>query len=104
LCLAPGLTIHNYPNPCEGNTKFIIGVPEPGYLTLTLYDRAGARVRRLADESSVRAGVLLLDWDGANEGGKPVASGAYRYVLQYTGTEKTATIVKKLVLVRQAEE
>jgi hypothetical protein len=101
LFLAPGLSIHNFPNPCFGSTRFIIGLPGPGAVTLALYDRAGARVRQLADKGAVRAGVLLLDWDGKNDAGKPVASGSYRYILDYSAGGTSTAIVKKLVLVRR---
>ena len=53
------------------------------------------------DAAEVRPGVLLVDWDGTNDAGRPVASGAYRYVLDYSGGDKSATVVKKLVLVRE---
>ncbi len=109
LFLAPGFSIHNFPNPCEGSTRFIIGLPGPGTVTLTLYDRAGARVRQLLSGvqgsgdrgRGVGAGVLLLDWDGTNDAGKPVASGSYRYILDYSAGGKSSTIVKKLALVRR---
>jgi hypothetical protein len=101
LFLAPGFSIHNFPNPCFGSTRFIIGLPGPGTVTLTLYDRAGARVRQLTDKGAVRAGVLLLDWDGRNDAGKLVASGSYRYILDYSAGGKSSMLVKKLVLVRR---
>jgi hypothetical protein len=101
LFLAPGLTIHTFPNPCVNSTRFVIGVPGQGTVTLTLYDRAGAMVRRLSDAAEVRAGVHLVDWDGNNDAGKPVASGAYRYILDYSAGGTSTTIVKKLVLVRE---
>jgi len=101
LSFAPGLTVHNFPNPCENRTRFIIGAPEPGYVTLSIYDRAGARVRLLADDVAVRAGVTLLEWDGNNDAGRAVASGTYRYVLDFSGRDANTTIVKKLALVRR---
>jgi hypothetical protein len=100
LALSPLLTVHNFPNPCENSTQFIIGLPEPGTVKLTLYDRAGARVRVLYDEAA-GPGVLLVDWDGTNDAGKPVASGSYRYVMDYSSSGTNSTIVKKLVLVRK---
>jgi flagellar hook assembly protein FlgD len=45
--------------------------------------------------------VLLVDWDGTNDAGKPVASGSYRYVMDYSRNGTNSTIVKKLVLVRK---
>jgi hypothetical protein len=101
LALAPLLTVHNFPNPCEGRTRFIIGLPEPGTVTLTLYDRAGARIRLLRDGGEAGPGVLLVDWDGTNDAGRPVASGSYRYILDYSAGGTSTTIVKKLALVRR---
>jgi len=105
LTLAPLLTVHNFPNPCFGSTRFIIGLPEPGTVTLVLYDRAGARVRTLLGANETKGtrgpGVLLVDWDGTNDAGKAVASGSYRYVMDYSRNGTNSTIVKKLVLVRK---
>jgi hypothetical protein len=105
LTLSPLLTVHNFPNPCFGSTRFIIGLPEPGTITLVLYDRAGARVRTLLGANETKGtrgpGVLLVDWDGTNDAGKPVASGSYRYVMDYSRNGTNSTIVKKLVLVRK---
>jgi hypothetical protein len=101
LALAPLLTVHSFPNPCKGRARFIIGLPEPGQVTLALYDRAGARVRLLRDGGEAGPGVLLVDWDGTNDAGKPVASGSYRYCLDYSRNGTSSTIVNKLVLVRK---
>ena len=45
--------------------------------------------------------MLLVDWDGTNDAGKPVASGSYRYCLDYSRNGTNSTIVNKLVLVRR---
>jgi hypothetical protein len=106
LALSPLLTVHNFPNPCFGSTRFIIGLPEQGKVTLTLYDRAGARIRQLmgggnGTDGTHGAGVLVVDWDGTNDAGRPVASGSYRYILDYSAGGTSTTIVKKLALVRR---
>jgi hypothetical protein len=101
LGLEPLLSIHNFPNPCYGQTRFIIGLPEGGTVTLALYTRAGERVRLLRDRAEVGAGVLFVDWDGNNDAGRPAAPGAYRYVLEYEHGGVVNRTVKKLVLVRE---
>jgi len=62
---------------------------------LTIYDVSGARVRGLADRP-MAAGDYRLTWDGTDDRGHPLASGAYFYRLE-AGREVEA---KKLILLR----
>jgi hypothetical protein len=101
ITLAPELTIHSFPNPCRGQASFIVGLPEPGAVTLTLYNRAGELVRTLRSGDEAGAGVLLVDWDGTNDAGRSVASGTYRYVLDFEHGGTVSRLVRKLVLVRE---
>jgi hypothetical protein len=101
LKLEPLLTVHSFPNPCYGSTRFIIGVPMPGSVSLVLYNRAGEHVRTLLERSEILAGVKFVDWDGTNDAGLPAASGSYRYVLDYTRGGVNRSVVNKLVLLRR---
>ncbi len=101
LTLVPNLAVHNFPNPLTDSTTFVIGIPDTGRITLTIYNRAGERISRLRENAGVLPGVVLINWSGRNDSGRRVASGTYRYVLDYSGGNSVNRVTKKLVVVRQ---
>jgi YVTN family beta-propeller protein len=101
LTLVPTFSIHNFPNPFSNSTSFVIGLPEDGEATLTVYTRAGERVCRVLANADLPAGVHLLPWAGVNDNGRAIAPGTYEYLLDYVHGDKTDRIRKKLVLTRQ---
>jgi hypothetical protein len=101
LTLLPAFSVHNYPNPFSDRTAFVIGLPEDGKASLTVYTRAGERVCRILENADLPAGVHVLPWAGVNDNGRSIAPGTYEYLLDYVHTGKTERIRKKLVLTRQ---
>jgi hypothetical protein len=65
-----------YPNPFRDATDIRIELSTPGAAELTIYNVAGARVRRLAS-GALPKGPTILRWDGRNDAGQPVPSGVY---------------------------
>jgi hypothetical protein len=98
LQLVPELEIHNFPNPFGRNTKFVMGLPDPGRASLTVYNRAGERVRKVFENVEKDAGVYVIPWDGTNDHGQRVARGTYEYVLDYVKLGKTFRLFRKLVI------
>ena len=83
----------NYPNPFNPETWIPYQLAESAEVTLRIYTAHGALVRRL-DLGHQPAGLYhqrdhAAYWDGKNEVGEPVASGAYFYTL--TAGDLTAT-------------
>ncbi len=70
----------NAPNPFNPLTWIGFDLPEPGHVTLRIYDVNGRAVRTLID-GVCRSGRTTLTWDGRNEAGDPVGSGVYLYRL-----------------------
>jgi len=66
----------NYPNPFNPVTTISYKLPEPGYITLKVYDILGNEVS-IIDNGFKQAGVHDVEFDGSNLG-----SGIYFYVLQ----------------------
>jgi hypothetical protein len=67
----------NVPNPFNPTTLIRYDVPEGGgSVSLRIYDASGGVVRTLA-EGTQTAGQKTIEWDGRDEGGRPVASGVY---------------------------
>jgi len=101
LTLVPELSVHNFPNPLSDHTTFVVGLPEIGKASLTIYTRAGERVCRVLANADLAAGVHVVQWDAANDNGRAVAPGVYEYLLDYVHQGKTDRIHKRLVLTGQ---
>jgi hypothetical protein len=101
LTLMPTFSVHNFPNPFNDQTAFVVGLPDDGKASLTVYTRAGERVCRVLENADVHAGVHVVRWDGVNDNGRSIAPGTYEYLLDYVHAGKTDRIRKRLVLTRQ---
>lgn len=66
----------NYPNPFNSSTNIQFELPAPGHLTLMIFDVLGRNVGTLAD-GEFAAGRHIINWDGRDAQGQPVASGRY---------------------------
>jgi len=81
----------NYPNPfwseatsrLAGNptTQIRYELPQPGHVTLFIYNALGQEVRRLVEQQQP-AGYHQVTWNGRDRNGKPAPSGIYHYRLQ----------------------
>jgi len=70
----------NYPNPFNPTTTIRYSIPSalsgPQFVTLTIYDILGRRVRTLL--AGVKAaGVYEIQWDGKDDAGRVLPSGLY---------------------------
>jgi hypothetical protein len=101
LTLLPVFSVHNFPNPFSDHTTFVIGLPDNGKASLTVYTRAGERVCRVLENADMTTGVHVVRWDGVNDNGRSIAPGTYEYLLDYVHAGKTERIRKRLVLTRQ---
>jgi hypothetical protein len=101
LTLLPAFSVHNFPNPFSDHTAFVIGLPEDGKASLTVYTRAGERVCRVIENADMPAGTNFVRWDGVNDNGRSIAPGTYEYLLDYVHAGKTERIRKKLVVTRE---
>lgn len=71
-----GVTIAAYPNPFNAGTTVTVDLARAGHLTVEAFDAAGRRVRSLW-EGEASFGEQVVEWDGLNDKGQPVASGVY---------------------------
>ena len=74
----------NYPNPFNPSTVIEYSLGREGPVTLTVTDAAGRKVRTLV-QGRMAAGEYSVVWDGTDEAGRRVASGAYVYRLRGSG-------------------
>ena len=70
----------NFPNPFNASTTIAFQLAFASQVELAIYNISGQRVRTLIS-GSLPAGHHRLQWDGRNNRGESVASGAYLYQL-----------------------
>ena len=85
----------NSPNPFNPETTISFQLPDPGRVTLVVYNMLGQEVRRLVDEE-MGAGTHTARWDGRDSLGRRVASGIYLYRME-AGAFST---VRRMALVK----
>jgi hypothetical protein len=71
----------NEPNPFNPTTKIFFDVPRTSTVRLRIYDARGQLVRTLVN-GTLTAGQRSAIWDGCDDGGRPVTSGVYLYVVE----------------------
>ncbi len=85
----------NHPNPFNQTTKIEFTLAKSGFVSLSIYDLLGGKIRTLASEHSP-SGYKSVLWDGKNDSGEDVASGIYFYQLRIGDYSES----KKLVLLK----
>lgn len=85
----------NVPNPFNPETQLRFALPAAADARLDIYDGLGQRVRSLVGGPR-EAGVYVVTWDGRDDAGYAVASGAYFAHLHSAGR----SAVRKMLLLR----
>ena len=73
--------LRSYPTPFNSTAVISYSLPQPGYVTLTVYNLLGQRVKSLVDEFKPLGEYKIL-WDGRDDQGRGVSSGVYIYQLR----------------------
>ncbi|MCD4828061.1 MAG: T9SS type A sorting domain-containing protein [Candidatus Cloacimonetes bacterium] len=82
--------LSNYPNPFNPETTIVFSMVEPATADLAIYNVRGQRVRHFGAQS-YDSGEHRITWNGADDSGRPVASGVYFFKIgsgRYTATKK----------------
>lgn len=86
---------NNWPNPFNPNTSFKYSLPREEKVEVKIFDLQGRLVATLVDNIQA-PGTYKVTWNGKNDNGIPIASGAYIY--QFRAGNFTQT--KKMILLR----
>lgn len=78
----------NYPNPFNPSTKISFGIPQPGLVSVLVYNALGQEVAVLANGKKMTAGTHTMEFDASRLG-----SGVYFYQVQYGSDVKTGKMV-----------
>ena len=87
--------LQNIPNPFNAATRITFNLPEPGDVSLVVYDVLGRKVTTLVD-GYLESGTHHVIWDARDANGGAMASGVYFYRL-VTGTRQAN---RKMVLLK----
>ena len=82
----------NVPNPFSDATTLRFELPRATRVELTIYDVQGRRVRQIVS-GTLEAGSYERTWDGRDDSGAPVASGAYFCWLRTTERNLKRTVL-----------
>ena len=93
--IKPTISLSNYPNPFNPETKIVFNLPEEGNVKLEIYNIKGQKVKTLLD-CYMSPGRSEMIWNGKDDNGKRVSSGVYFYQLV---TDKK-TITQKMILIK----
>ncbi len=85
----------NYPNPFNPSTNIDFALADDGKVSLIVYDLLGRQVKTLLDEN-LKSGRFTVTWDGRDESGSDVSSGAYFYRITSAGFSES----KRMILLR----
>jgi DNA-binding transcriptional regulator YhcF (GntR family) len=91
----PNITAQSYPNPFNPETEISYTLPENSYVSVTIFNIQGQKVKRLVNEYQP-AGTKKVVWDGRDENGEGVASGIYFYRIE-AGSH---TMTNRMVLLK----
>ncbi len=78
------------PSVSSGTVRFALDVASPGYGRVAVFDIMGRKVRTLVD-GWITGGVF--EWNGRDDDGRPVASGAYFVMMESKGYSKALKVV-----------
>lgn len=80
----------NYPNPFNPTTTINYDLPEESIVKIEIFNIVGQRVRSLIQSETELPGYKKAIWDGRNDAGGIVASGAYFYRILITNQKPNA--------------
>jgi glucose/arabinose dehydrogenase len=86
----------NYPNPFNGQTVIPYSLSKEAQVKITIYDLRGRSVSRLVDGYRP-AGRSTVQWNGADQAGRPLPSGVYTVQLAVDGAPVD---VRKMTLMK----
>lgn len=86
------------PNPFNPYTNLRFNLPEPGRVSLMVYDTRGYLVRTLL-RGHRQDGDFETQWDGRDNRGQSLPGGVYLLVLDFNGSSQSGRISRKAVLI-----
>jgi outer membrane protein assembly factor BamB len=89
----------NYPNPFNLATAISFSLPKTARVSLDIFDMLGRKVMTLTN-GIVKAGRHIIIWNGLNDNGKPVGTGAYYYRMETITDGRSQSQIRKMLLIK----
>jgi hypothetical protein len=103
LVVADGLNISEVlvvPNPAPGPTAFtFFSGTRPDQARVRVYTPVGRLVRTI-ETNDLTTGFNVIEWDGTDGGGRPLANGVYLYSLEARAGDDLTTVFEKFIMLR----
>ncbi len=88
--------VSNFPNPFNPTTTIEFTLPEQGIIKVEVFDILGSKIATLIENQELSAGQKKLIWNGKNDNGIQMVSGAYLYRI----SSGKFSISKKMMLLK----
>lgn len=86
------LSLSNYPNPFNPETRIEYSLPEDGEVSLDIFNIKGQKVNTLVKTYEVKGSHSVI-WNGKDQSGNKCGSGIYFYRLSSGSTSKTSKMI-----------
>ena len=84
--------LRGFPTPFRDSTTLTFRIAHPGNISIAIFDVSGGLVRQLLANEATGAGRQSLVWDGKDDSGRSVPSGAYYARTYGDGIEETTRL------------
>ena len=88
--------VSNFPNPFNPSTTIEFALPQQNLVKVEIYNILGSKIATLIDNQELSSGIKRITWNGKNDKGEQVVSGAYIYRI----TSGDISISKKMMLLK----
>jgi len=89
----------NYPNPFNSSTIIRYMLPQPGHVTLEIFDMHGEKICKLFD-SFQASGGHIIEWNVGSNNSDKITSGIYFLSIEAVCDRQTFTSMKKIILIK----
>lgn len=95
--------IYNYPNPFSERTQFTFqqNLSKPIDVKIKIYSIAGRLIKEI-EQSNINERFVVIDWDGRDADGDPLANGTYLYkvIIKSIDGEFNKSVIGKLAVIK----
>jgi endoglucanase len=96
----PGtIEAENYPNPFNSSTIIRYSLPQPGHVTLEIFNMFGEKICKLFN-SFQDSGSHIIEWNAGSNNSDKITSGIYFLSIEAVCDRQTFTSMEKMVLIK----
>ncbi|MDZ7330725.1 MAG: S8 family serine peptidase [candidate division KSB1 bacterium] len=86
----------SHPNPFNSSTTISFYLPEPGNVTVEIYNIIGEKITTVFNREA-QAGLNSVQWNGTDAAGASVSSGYYFFRIQFPNGQ---SVIKKMMMIK----